>query len=129
MKIVCAGCKDEIKDPIWYQREILNQMTPEIEFVHSHCKEVKECFDETTVWEESSHMLIASRALKIAADALNEVGQNPRTSNVKNRDGRFFGVLTFASSCDAAKTLMNAKHEQVKRKLEEGSTHNSGTRN
>lgn len=127
MKIVCCECQQEIKDPIWYQRAILNQMEPDIEFIHRGCRtriEVQE-----NMWEESSHMLIASRALKIAADALNAIGQDPRTSNIKNQDGRFFGVLTFASSCDEAKTLMNAKHDQVKRKLNEDLANNSGSRN
>lgn len=119
MKIICAGCKDEIKDIIWFERAILNQMVPEIEYVHAHCKEALDCFEEAIEWSECSHMLIAARALRIACDALNAVGQDARTSNIKNRDGRFFGVFTFAAQCDNAKTLMNAKHEQVKRKQQE----------
>jgi hypothetical protein len=119
MKIICVGCKDEIKDPIWYQRNILNQMVPEIEFVHSHCREVLDCFGfKANEWEETSHMLIASRALIIARDALNAIGHDPRTSNIK-KDGRFFGAFTFANELDFVKTLMNEKHEVVKRKLEE----------
>lgn len=127
MRIMCCECGAEIKDPIWYEREILNRMEPEIEYIHPLC--MNAWLGSKEEWQECSHMLIASRALRIAADALNAVGQDTRTSNIKNQDGRFFGVFTFATQCDNAKTVLNAKHEQVKRKLVEDLARNSVSRN
>lgn len=127
MKIECCECKQEITDPIWFQHAILNQMEPEIEFIHARCRTRIEV--QQNMWEETSHMLIASRALKIAADALLEVGKNPLTFVVKNRDGRPLGAITTAVMCEEMTTMLNAKHEQVKRKLAEDLERNSGNRN
>lgn len=127
--MICVTCKEEIKDPIWTRRTILDLATMQngMEFKHWMC----ELPFEGGIWQESSTMLLTIEALLLAVTCLKSMANHEDTRDVKRSASCVpFGIYTEIGELNYTIDVMRNHHNAVKDSwLRKTSDRNSGNRN